>query len=68
MNLLMNLLWIVFGGLVTCVEYIVASLLLMLTIVGIPFGLQTLKLSLLAFARSEGRCRPCPMTAVAFAC
>ena len=32
----------------TCVEYLVASVLLMITIIGIPFGIQTLKLSILA--------------------
>ena len=29
-------------------EYLVASVLLMITIIGIPFGIQTLKLSILA--------------------
>lgn len=48
MNLLMNILWLVLGGIVTAVEYVIASLLLMLTIIGIPFGLQTMKLGLLA--------------------
>lgn len=48
MNLIMNILWIILGGFITCVEYIIASLLLMVTIVGIPFGFQTLKLSMLA--------------------
>ena len=40
----MNVLWLVLGGIFTAVEYVVASLLLMVTIVGIPFGMQTLKL------------------------
>ena len=44
----MNLLWLLFGGILTAVEYLVASLLLMLTIVGIPFGMQTLKMASLA--------------------
>ena len=48
MNLLMNILWLLLGGIFTAVEYVVASLGMMVTIVGIPFGLQTLKLSLLA--------------------
>lgn len=48
MNLFLNLLWLLFGGLFVACEYFVASLLLMLTIVGIPFGLQTWKLGLLA--------------------
>lgn len=44
----MNVLWLVLGGIFTAVEYVVASLLLMVTIVGIPFGMQTLKLAGLA--------------------
>jgi uncharacterized membrane protein YccF (DUF307 family) len=48
MNLLGNLIWLIFGGLVTAVEYFIASVVLMVTIIGIPFGLQTIKLGLLA--------------------
>lgn len=44
----MNILWLLFGGIITAVEYIVASLGMMITIIGIPFGFQTLKLSFLA--------------------
>jgi uncharacterized membrane protein YccF (DUF307 family) len=39
---------LVFGGIIIAIEYFVASLLLMITIVGIPFGLQTLKLATVA--------------------
>ena len=48
MGCLMNVLWLLLGGVVTALEYLVASLLMMLTVVGIPFGLQTLKLAGLA--------------------
>ena len=48
MKLLGNLIWLVFGGIIISVEYLISSILLMVTIVGIPFGLQTLKLSILA--------------------
>lgn len=48
MSLLGNLIWLLFGGLIIALEYIIASLILMITIVGIPFGLQTLKLASLA--------------------
>ena len=44
----MNILWLLLGGIFTAVEYIASSLAMMITIIGIPFGLQTLKLSLLA--------------------
>ena len=48
MKTLGNIIWLVFGGIVTCVEYLIASIGLMITIIGIPFGLQTLKLAGLA--------------------
>lgn len=48
MRFLGNLLWLLFGGIITAVEYFVASLLLIITIIGIPFGIQTMKLGLLA--------------------
>ncbi|MDH6306094.1 uncharacterized membrane protein YccF (DUF307 family) [Parabacteroides sp. PF5-5] len=48
MKLLGNIIWLVFGGILTCIEYLVASILMMITIIGIPFGLQTLKLARLA--------------------
>lgn len=48
MSIIGNLIWLIFGGLMIAIEYIIASLLLMLTIVGIPFGIQTLKLASLA--------------------
>lgn len=49
MSLLGNLLWIVLGGgLVLFVEYLLGGILLCVTIVGIPFGIQCFKLGLLA--------------------
>ena len=49
MSFLGNLIWIIFcGGLVTCIEYLLVGLLLCLTIIGIPFGLQCFKLADLA--------------------
>jgi len=49
MNTLGNIIWLLLGGLITAIEYLVCSILLMCTIVGIPFGLQTLKFASLAF-------------------
>lgn len=43
-----NIIWIIFGGIFIAFEYVLASFTLMITIVGIPFGLQTLKLAELA--------------------
>ena len=48
MGCFMNLLWLLLGGIFTVVEYLISSLLMMFTIVGIPFGIQTLKLAGLA--------------------
>ena len=48
MNLLGNIIWLIFGGLITALEYFVSSIALIITIIGIPFGLQTIKLGLLA--------------------
>lgn len=53
MSLLLNVLWILFGGgFAICLEYMLGGLILCCTIVGIPFGLQCFKLgelSLLPF-------------------
>jgi uncharacterized membrane protein YccF (DUF307 family) len=65
MNLLGNLIWLLFGGIVIAIEYVIGSLLLMITIIGIPFGLQTLKLASLALwpfgrdSRVHGRASGC---------
>ncbi len=48
MRLLGNIIWVVFGGLFIAIEYFISSVCLMITIIGIPFGLQTLKLGVLA--------------------
>lgn len=48
MNLFLNIIWVVFGGLMIAIEYVVSSLAMMVTIIGIPFGLQTLKLARVA--------------------
>ncbi len=41
MRLFLNLLWVVLGGgLVIWLEYVLGGLILCLTVVGIPFGLQ----------------------------
>ena len=46
MKTLGNIIWLIFGGVVTALEYLAASIALMVTIIGIPFGIQTLKLGL----------------------
>ncbi len=48
MGTLGNLIWLIFGGFLVFLEYMVSGLLLCLTIVGIPFGIQAFKLAMLA--------------------
>lgn len=50
MSLLGNLIWLVFGGLLSCIVYCLGGLLLCLTIIGIPFGLQAFKLGFASLA------------------
>ncbi|RME43224.1 MAG: YccF domain-containing protein [Deltaproteobacteria bacterium] len=54
MTLIGNILWLIFGGLITAAGWFVAGLLVSLTVIGIPFGLQCFKIArlvLLPFGR-----------------
>lgn len=48
MKLLGNIIWFVFGGFLIALEYFVASSILFITLIGIPFGKQHFKLAGLA--------------------
>ena len=48
MKFLGNIIWLIFGGFAIAIEYFTSGLVLMLTIIGIPFGLQSMKLGVLA--------------------
>lgn len=48
MSIIGNVIWLLFGGLIMALEYFIAGLLLMITIIGIPFGLQVMKLGVLS--------------------
>jgi uncharacterized membrane protein YccF (DUF307 family) len=48
MKTLGNIIWLLFGGIFIAIEYVISSILLMITIIGIPFGVQTLKMASLA--------------------
>lgn len=48
MYFLGNLIWLLFGGLIIAILYLIGSIILMITIVGIPFGIQTLKMASLS--------------------
>ena len=68
MGCLMNILWLIFGGAVIAVEYLVVSLLMMFTIIGIPFGMQTLKMASLALWPFGKEVRSGNVPTVAFMC
>ena len=48
MRFLGNIIWLVFGGFAIAIEYFVSGIALMLTIIGIPFGIQSIKLGMFA--------------------
>ena len=50
MNLIGNIIWVIFGGIFIFFEYIIGGLILCLTIVGIPFGLQCFKFAVVGLA------------------
>ncbi|KAA5535006.1 YccF domain-containing protein [Taibaiella lutea] len=45
MNFLGNIIWFIFGGFFAALGYFVGGLVLCITVVGIPFGLQCFKLA-----------------------
>lgn len=45
MRTLLNIIWFVFAGLWLAISYVVAGVLMFLTVIGIPFGLQAFKLA-----------------------
>lgn len=47
MKILANILWLLFGGLEAAISYFTGSLALAVTIIGIPWAWQTLKIGLL---------------------
>lgn len=48
MKFLGNIIWLICGGLLVSIGYVLSSIIMMITIIGIPFGLQTLKLAIVA--------------------
>ena len=47
MRIIGNLLWWIFGGLEAAIGYFTGSLALAITIIGLPFALQTFKIGIL---------------------
>ena len=50
MSCLGNIIWLIFGGFIAGVGYILGGLLLCLTIIGIPFGLKSIELGIATLA------------------
>jgi uncharacterized membrane protein YccF (DUF307 family) len=50
MSVLGNIIWIIFGGLISAICWSIAGLLLCITIIGIPFGVQCFKIAGLVLA------------------
>lgn len=48
MNVIGNIIWVLFGGFFISLGYLFGGLVLCLTIVGIPFGLKVMRLGLFA--------------------
>jgi uncharacterized membrane protein YccF (DUF307 family) len=49
-SLLGNILWLIFGGLLAGLGYILGGLAMCLTIIGIPFGIQAMKVGVATLA------------------
>lgn len=45
MNLFGNIIWLIFGGLLSTLGYLLGGIALCITIIGIPWGLQCFKLA-----------------------
>ena len=50
MKILGNIVWFIFGGFLIFFEYLFNSFALCLTIIGIPFGIQTFKIAVASIA------------------
>lgn len=48
MSLIGNILWILCGGIIVSMLYFITGLIMCVTIIGIPFGLQLMKIGCLA--------------------
>lgn len=45
MHLLGNLIWIIFGGFIAAILWLIAGVICCITFIGIPFGIQCFKIS-----------------------
>lgn len=49
LSLILNIIWLIFGGIWVVLNHLFWGLILCVTIIGLPFGLQHLKMMRLAF-------------------
>lgn len=57
MSFLGNIIWLILGGIITSLLYILAGLIMCITIIGIPLGFQLIKIGFFAlhpFGREPG--------------
>jgi uncharacterized membrane protein YccF (DUF307 family) len=45
MNFIGNIIWLLFGGLIAAIAWSIAGLILCVTVIGIPFGVQCIKIA-----------------------
>lgn len=45
MNFIGNIIWLVFGGIIAAILWFLSGLLLCITVIGIPFGIQCFKIA-----------------------
>jgi len=50
MSFIGNIIWLIFGGFLAGLGYIIGGIVLCATIVGIPFGVQAIKIGVATFA------------------
>ena len=50
MNILGNLIWLIFGGFFSAIGYFVVGFMFCISIIGIPFGLQCFKIGILTLS------------------
>ena len=60
MKFIGNIIWVLFDGLLISLGYLFGGLILCLTIVGIPFGVQIMRLGMFALWPFGGEVRPKP--------
>lgn len=45
MNFSGNIIWLIFGGLIAALGYVIGGIILCITVIGLPFGLQCFKIA-----------------------